>query len=211
MKTKFALGLTILTLVLAALACKPLWQPEPESPEGTSTHTQEAPTITVTVESAPDLVVFTNPVIFNFSFFTATEGWAVTKDGNHLLFTADGGETWLEATPTGLYPLPPGITSLNLRPFFLDEATASIDPFTERQIQQALDLILKDSTSILIAHRLSTVKSADRIIVIDKGKIIEEGTHESLLNGGGYYSVLYNTYFRHQSLTYVEESGKLAK
>jgi len=95
--------------------------------------------------------------------------------------------------------------------FILDEATASIDPFTERQIQQALDLILKDSTSILIAHRLSTVKSADRIIVIDKGRIIEEGTHEFLLEGGGYYSMLYNTYFRHQSLTYVEESGKLAK
>lgn len=93
--------------------------------------------------------------------------------------------------------------------FILDEATASIDPFTERQIQQALDLILKDSTSILIAHRLSTVRSADRIIVIDKGRIIEEGTHTSLLEGGGYYSELYNTYFRHQSLTYVEESGKL--
>jgi len=95
--------------------------------------------------------------------------------------------------------------------FILDEATASIDPFTERQIQQALDLILKDSTSILIAHRLSTVKSADRIIVIDKGRIIEEGTHDSLLEAGGYYSVLYNTYFRHQSLDYVEESGKMAQ
>ena len=94
--------------------------------------------------------------------------------------------------------------------FILDEATASIDPFTERQIQQALDLILEDSTSILIAHRLSTVKSADRIVVIEKGKIIEEGTHESLLEKAGYYSVLYNTYFRHQSLEYVEESGKLA-
>lgn len=94
--------------------------------------------------------------------------------------------------------------------FILDEATASIDPFTERQIQQALDLILRDSTSILIAHRLSTVKSADRIIVIDKGRIIEEGTHEFLLKQAGYYSVLYNTYFRHQSLAYVEDSRKLA-
>ncbi len=93
--------------------------------------------------------------------------------------------------------------------FILDEATASIDPFTERQIQQALDLILKDSTSILIAHRLSTVKSADRIIVLEEGKIIEEGTHDLLLKQAGYYSVLYNTYFRHQSLAYIEESGKL--
>ncbi|MCJ7733531.1 MAG: hypothetical protein MUP11_03190, partial [Anaerolineales bacterium] len=64
--------------------------------------------------------------------------------------------------------------------------------------------------SILIAHRLSTVKSADRIIVIDKGRIIEEGTHEFLLKQAGYYSVLYNTYFRHQSLAYVEDSRKLA-
>ena len=92
--------------------------------------------------------------------------------------------------------------------FILDEATASIDPFTERQIQQALDLILRDSTSILIAHRLSTVKSADRIIVIDTGRIIEEGTHESLLRNNGYYAELYNTYFRHQSLAYVEENIK---
>ncbi len=86
--------------------------------------------------------------------------------------------------------------------FILDEATASIDPFTERQIQQALDLILQDSTSILIAHRLSTVKSADRIVVLQEGKIIEEGTHQKLLDDDGYYSVLYNTYFRHQSLDY---------
>ena len=59
--------------------------------------------------------------------------------------------------------------------FILDEATASIDPFTEWQIQQALNLILKNSTSILIAHRLSTVKAADRIVVMEKGGIIEGG------------------------------------
>jgi ATP-binding cassette subfamily B protein len=95
--------------------------------------------------------------------------------------------------------------------FILDEATASIDPFTERQIQQALDLILQDSTSILIAHRLSTVKSADRIVVLQEGRIIEEGTHQKLLDDDGYYSVLYNTYFRHQSLEYIEDSGKLVE
>ncbi len=89
--------------------------------------------------------------------------------------------------------------------FILDEATASIDPFTEWQIQQALNLILANSTSILIAHRLSTVKAADRIIVLEKGKIIEEGNHDGLLIRGGHYATLYNTYFRHQSLAYVEQ------
>lgn len=90
--------------------------------------------------------------------------------------------------------------------FILDEATASIDPFTEWQIQQTLNLILKNSTSILIAHRLSTVKAADRIIVLEDGKIIEQGNHISLLEDNGHYATLYNTYFRHQSLSYVEQS-----
>jgi ATP-binding cassette subfamily B protein len=93
--------------------------------------------------------------------------------------------------------------------FILDEATASIDPFTEWQIQQALNLILKKSTSILIAHRLSTVKAADRIVVMEKGRIIEEGDHDGLLEKGGQYATLYNTYFRHQSLAYVEKAKEL--
>lgn len=92
--------------------------------------------------------------------------------------------------------------------FILDEATASIDPFTETQIQTALNLILAETTSILIAHRLSTVRSADRILVMKEGDIIEEGTHAELLNRGQHYAELYNTYFRHQSLAYVEESKK---
>jgi ATP-binding cassette subfamily B protein len=95
--------------------------------------------------------------------------------------------------------------------FILDEATASIDPFTEWQIQQALNLILQDATSVLIAHRLSTVKAADRIIVLENGQIIEEGNHESLLAYQGHYADLYNTYFRHQSLAYVEQSVKFAE
>jgi ATP-binding cassette subfamily B protein len=95
--------------------------------------------------------------------------------------------------------------------FILDEATASIDPFTEWQIQQALNLILKHSTSILIAHRLSTVKAADRIVVMEKGRIIEEGNHDGLLERGGHYATLYNTYFRHQSLAYVEKARELVK
>ena len=84
-------------------------------------------------------------------------------------------------------------------PKTLDEATASVDPFTESQIQQALDLILAHSTAIIIAHRLSTVRSADRIIVLQKGHIIEEGSHKNLIAKGGHYAELYDTYFRHQS------------
>ncbi len=89
--------------------------------------------------------------------------------------------------------------------FILDEATASVDPFTEFQIQQALKLILERTTSILIAHRLSTVKAADRIIVLENGSIIQEGSHDQLLAQGGHYATLYDTYFRHQSIDYRPE------
>lgn len=90
------------------------------------------------------------------------------------------------------------------RIFVLDEATASVDPFTESQIQQALNLIMAKSTAIIIAHRLSTVRAADRIIVLQKGHIIEQGDHEALMEQGGHYAELYDTYFRHQSPKYNE-------
>ncbi len=82
----------------------------------------------------------------------------------------------------------------------LDEATSSVDAYTEAIIQEALEVLLTDRTSIIIAHRLSTILNADRIIVLDKGKLIEEGTHESLINTGGKYEQLYKQYFEHQSL-----------
>lgn len=93
--------------------------------------------------------------------------------------------------------------------FILDEATANIDPFTESQIQQALRLIMRGRTSIIIAHRLSTVRSADRIIVLQKGHIIEQGDHRHLLAQGGHYAELYHTYFRHQSLEFVNTDYRL--
>ncbi len=86
----------------------------------------------------------------------------------------------------------------------MDEATSSVDPFTEVQIQKATDILMENRTSIVIAHRLSTVVKADRIIVMREGKIIESGTHNELLKQGGHYSELYDTYFRHQTLEYIE-------
>ncbi|MFX1556865.1 MAG: ABC transporter ATP-binding protein [Promethearchaeota archaeon] len=91
----------------------------------------------------------------------------------------------------------------------LDEATASVDPFTETRIQEALEKTMEGRTSIIIAHRLWTVRKVNRIIVIENGKIIEEGNHSELMQRGGYYAQLYNTYFRHQSLKYIEEIGKM--
>jgi ATP-binding cassette subfamily B protein len=89
----------------------------------------------------------------------------------------------------------------------LDEATASVDPLTEAQIQEGLDLVLQNRTAILIAHRLSTIRHADRIIVLDRGSIVEEGNHDTLMAQGGHYAQLYNTYWRHQSPNYRPGEG----
>lgn len=152
---------------------------------------------------------------------------ATDAEVEEIAYSVGGGE-WIETLPEGLQsPVGERGSRLSMgqrqlvsllrvlvqRPaiFVLDEATASIDPFTETQIQEALDLILARSTSILIAHRLSTVRSADRIIVLRDGKIIEEGNHEVLIAAGGHYAELYNTYFRHQSLDYIESAPTLLR
>lgn len=79
--------------------------------------------------------------------------------------------------------------------FILDEATSSVDTETEHYIQQAMQQALKGRTSLIIAHRLSTIKSADRILVIDKGRIIEEGNQKQLLRNKGHYWRLYTSQF----------------
>ncbi len=81
---------------------------------------------------------------------------------------------------------------LDSRIFILDEATSYIDSYTERQIQKALDEVLKNRTGIIIAHRLSTIKNADKIIVLDKGEIQEMGSHDELLKNRGLYWKLWN-------------------
>ncbi|QES46725.1 ABC transporter ATP-binding protein [Streptomyces venezuelae] len=80
----------------------------------------------------------------------------------------------------------------------LDEATASIDPLTEAQIQEGLDTLAAGRTTVVVAHRLPTVRKADRIVVVDGGRLIEQGDHATLLGRGGAYSRLYERYFRHQ-------------
>jgi subfamily B ATP-binding cassette protein MsbA len=84
----------------------------------------------------------------------------------------------------------------------LDEATSSLDSHSERLVQDALDLLMQGRTTFVIAHRLSTVRRADRIVVLEGGEIVEEGAHEELLAKGGLYKRLYDTQFRdHASLS----------
>ncbi len=87
----------------------------------------------------------------------------------------------------------------NPRILILDEATASVDTRTEATIQAALERIMEDRTTIVIAHRLSTIRRADVILVIDDGRIKEQGTHEALLAAGGIYADLYSRQFRLQA------------
>lgn len=79
--------------------------------------------------------------------------------------------------------------------FILDEATANIDTYTENLIQKSIDKLSKEKTAIFIAHRLSTIVNVDKIIVLDKGEIIEQGNHNELLQTNAYYAKLYNSYY----------------
>jgi ABC-type multidrug transport system fused ATPase/permease subunit len=84
---------------------------------------------------------------------------------------------------------------VNPRLLIMDEATSSVDTITEALIQGALERLLAGRTAIVIAHRLSTVRNADRIYVIDQGQVVEQGTHDTLVALGGLYSELYERQF----------------
>jgi len=149
---------------------------------------------------------------------------SATKEEVIKALDISGGSEWIESLPNGLETnvrergslLSMGQRQLvvfarvlleNPSILILDEATASVDPFTETKIQDALEKTIEGRTSIIIAHRLWTVRRVDRIIVLDHGKIVEEGNHDELMKRGGTYASLYNTYFRHQSLEYIEKMG----
>ena len=82
------------------------------------------------------------------------------------------------------------------RILILDEATSSVDTLTEIRIQEAFALLMKNRTSFVIAHRLSTIRESDLILVMKDGRIIEQGTHESLLAAKGFYYKLYSSQFQ---------------
>ena len=83
----------------------------------------------------------------------------------------------------------------NRRLLILDEATSNVDTRTEILLQKAMDRLMKGRTSFIIAHRLSTIRDADKILVMRDGDIVEQGTHDELIDQGGFYADLYNSQF----------------
>ena len=149
-------------------------------------------------------IVSQNPFLFAGTVADNIRYACTTATDDQILHMARkiGNGDWLETLPNGLdsqvgergnrlsmgqRQLVALLRTLVQSPyiFILDEATANIDPFTEAQIQEALSLIMANRTSIIIAHRLSTVKAADRIIVLANGEIIESGDHDALMRQGG--------------------------
>jgi ATP-binding cassette subfamily B multidrug efflux pump len=151
-----------------------------------------------------DVFLFSNTIYYNITLGNPD----ITRE--QVMYAADlvGAKRFIERLPGGLdynvmergATLSVGQRQLisfvramvyNPEIIILDEATSSVDTETEELIQDAIDKMMKDRTSIVIAHRLSTIQKADKIIVLNKGEIVETGTHEYLLDLGGYYTQLH--------------------
>jgi len=151
MNKKFSITLLVIAILISLLACNlPFGFGASSTPTMTDAQTEINPTeemadlptttpivsptdpatLTATASSVTDLPRYSNPELFSLQMFSASRGWAVADDLNRLLVTEDGGENWLDATPPGLHPLPEGITSFGIRPFFLDGNTAWFSPNT---------------------------------------------------------------------------------
>jgi subfamily B ATP-binding cassette protein MsbA len=98
---------------------------------------------------------------------------------------------------------------INAPVLILDEATSALDAESERLVQKALANLMQNKTSIVIAHRLSTVRKADKIVVMERGKIVQTGTHAELLEKGGIYKKLYELQFAEEEVTTVNASESL--
>ena len=107
----------------------------------------------------------------------------LTEDGGSL----SQGEKQLLCITRVMLSIPPML--------ILDEATSSIDTRTEQRIQRAFEKLMHGRTSFIVAHRLSTIQNADVILVMNAGNVVEQGTHEELLQKGGFYAKLYNSQF----------------
>ena len=107
----------------------------------------------------------------------------IAEDGGSL----SGGQKQLLCITRVMLSLPPML--------ILDEATSSIDTRTELKIRKAFDTMMEGRTSFVVAHRLSTIKNADVILVMKDGHVIEQGNHDTLLSKGGFYANLYNSQF----------------
>jgi ATP-binding cassette subfamily B protein len=152
-----------------------------------------------------DTVLFNDSIGYNIRYGRWEAGEEDIKDAARMAqidnflgvvpggFNAQVGERGLKLSGGEKQRVAIARTMLKAPPILvLDEATSALDTFTEREIQAALDRISKDRTTIVIAHRLSTVVDADEILVLDKGLIVERGNHQSLLDAGGVYAAMWN-------------------
>ncbi|RMG30932.1 MAG: ABC transporter ATP-binding protein [Methanobacteriota archaeon] len=132
----------------------------------------------------------------------AMEFIRLLPDGLDTYITAGGGN--LSAGQRQMISFARALLA-NPKIIILDEATSVVDLYTEAKIQEATDELLKGRTAIVIAHRLTTILNADRIVVLEKGKVVQKGTHEELIRQTGPYAEMYDLYFRTQSAKYLEQ------